>query len=55
MAISKDNVRTNITIPKQLKRDLEEFAKLDHRSFNNMVITILQNYVNGEYSEGIKD
>ena len=55
MTVSKDSVRTNITISKQLKKDLEEFAKLDHRSFNNMVINILQNYVDGEYSEGVKD
>lgn len=44
MTISKDNTRTNITIPKELKSKLEELAKQDNRSFNNLVITILRNY-----------
>lgn len=44
MTISKNNTRTNITIPKELKTKLEELAKQDNRSFNNLVITILRNY-----------
>ena len=42
MAVSKDNTRTNITIPKELKAELEEIAKKQNRSFNNLVITILK-------------
>jgi len=45
MTISKDNTRTNITIPKELKKELEELAKQDNRSFNNLVITILKEFV----------
>ena len=45
MSISKDNTRTLITIPKELKKQLEELAKKDNRSFNNLIITILKNYV----------
>lgn len=45
MTISKNNTRTNITISKELKSKLEQLAKNDNRSFNNLVITILSNYV----------
>ena len=43
--ISKDNTRTNITIPKTLKAKLEALAKQDQRSFNNLVIKVLTDYV----------
>jgi len=43
--ISDNNTRTLITIPKELKSKLEELAKLDNRSFNNLVATILAKYV----------
>ncbi|HHX32332.1 MAG TPA: DNA-binding protein [Bacteroidales bacterium] len=46
MAISKDNVRTIITIPKELKKQLENLAKQDSRSFSNLVVKILKDYVN---------
>ena len=45
MAISKDNTRTNITINKELKKQLEDIAKEQNRSFNNLVITILKEYI----------
>jgi len=45
MAISKDNTRTLITIPKELKKQLEKLAKNDNRSFNNLVVKILNDYV----------
>jgi predicted HicB family RNase H-like nuclease len=47
VTISKDNTRTNITIPKELKKQLEEIAKSENRPFNNLVITILKDYVKG--------
>lgn len=43
--IAKTNTRTNITIPKDLKAKLEEMAKEQNRSFNNLVITVLKEYV----------
>ena len=43
--ISDKNTRTLITISKELKKTLEGIAKEDNRSFNNLVITILSNYV----------
>lgn len=45
MSISKNNTRTLITIPKELKKQLEEIAKQDNRSFNNLVVKILKDYV----------
>lgn len=45
MAIAESNVRTNITMPKELKSKLEELAKKENRSFNNLVVTILKEYV----------
>ena len=43
--ISDKNTRTLITIPKELKKQLEEIAKKDNRSFNNLVVKILKDYV----------
>lgn len=45
MTISKDKTRTNITISKELKKNLETISKEQNRSFNNLVITILENYI----------
>lgn len=45
MSVSELNTRTNITFPKDLKAKLEELAKKENRSFNNLVITILRDYV----------
>ena len=43
--ISDLNTRTNITIPKTLNKELEDIAKQENRSFNNLVITILKEFV----------
>lgn len=45
MSISKDKVRANLIINKELKKRLEELAVRDNRSFNNLVITILENHL----------
>ena len=45
MAISKENTRTNITIPKDMKEQLTNIAANENRSFNNLVITILKDYL----------
>ena len=44
MPISSENTRTIITISKELKSKLEEQAKKEHRSFNNLVISVLEEY-----------
>ena len=48
--ISDLNTRTNITISKELKKELEDIAKEQNRSFNNLVITILKNFVSDTQS-----
>ena len=50
MTISKDNTRTQLTISKELKKQLENIAKEQNRSFNNLVITILKNFVSDTQS-----
>mgnify|MGYP003193079700 CR=1 FL=1 len=44
--VRKDKTRTNITIEKELKTKLEQIAKEQNRSFNNLIITILKDYTN---------
>lgn len=48
MTISAHNTRTNITIPKVLKKKLEEIAKEQNRSLNNLIITILANSIKNQ-------
>ena len=43
--IADINTRTNITIPKDLKAKLELIATEQNRSFNNLVITVLKEFV----------
>jgi predicted HicB family RNase H-like nuclease len=43
--ISDKNTRTVITIPKELKEKLEKLAVDENRSFNNLVITVLKEFV----------
>lgn len=44
--IAETNTRTLLTISKEMKAELEKVAKEENRSFNNLVITVLQNYLN---------
>lgn len=44
--IADHNTRTNITISKELKAQLEQIASEQNRSFNNLVITVLKDFVN---------
>ncbi len=47
--INKDvNIRTTLTIPKDLKSQLELLAKEDNRSVNNMIINILDKYIKSD-------
>lgn len=47
--ISDANTRTLITIPKELKVQLEQIASNDNRSFNNLVITVLKEFVSNTH------
>ena len=46
--IAPNKTRTNITIEKELKSQLEEIAKKEDRSFNNLVINILKEYMKNQ-------
>jgi metal-responsive CopG/Arc/MetJ family transcriptional regulator len=41
MAISKENTRVLITIPKTLKKELEEIARIENRSLSNYVLNLI--------------
>lgn len=43
--VAPNKTRTNITIEKELKITLEQFAKEDGRSFNGLIIKVLSDYV----------
>lgn len=43
--ISKNKVKTTIVMEKELKSSLEEIAKKERRSFNNLMTSILHLYV----------
>lgn len=45
MAIGKDKTRMNLTIAKDLKNKLEQIAKEENRSLNNLIITILEDKI----------
>lgn len=45
MPVGNDKIRANITFPAELKKKLEEIAKKENRSFNNLVVTVLQGFV----------
>lgn len=46
--VAPNKTRTNITIEKELKYQLEEIAKKEGRSFNNLVINILKEYIKNQ-------
>lgn len=48
MTIGKDKIRTNITINKELKKQLENIAVKQNRSFNNLIVTILKEYIDNK-------
>ena len=43
--VADTNTRTNITIPKDLKAKLELIATEQNRRFNNLIITVLKEFV----------
>mgnify|MGYP000403941175 CR=1 FL=1 len=45
MVISKKNTRVTITIPKELKRELEEKAKQENRTLSNYIVHILKKHL----------
>ena len=53
MSIGKDKVRANLIIKKETKKKLEEVAKRHNRSFNNLVVTIINEYLNPTNPTGL--
>lgn len=49
--VAPNKTRTNITIEKDLKVQLEEQAKKENRSFNNLVIHILKEYLQNKKNQ----
>lgn len=45
MAISKDKTGVLVNMDKSLKEKLSELAKDQNRSLNNLIVTVLQKYV----------
>lgn len=43
--ISDKNTRYPLTISKVLKKDLQNEAKKQNRSLNNLIITVLEDYI----------
>ena len=43
--VAKENVRTSLTINRETKEQLTKLAKKDGRSFNNLVIAIINDYL----------
>ncbi|MEK4581777.1 ribbon-helix-helix protein, CopG family [Bacillus sp. FSL R12-0074] len=48
MTISKDKTRYSLSIEKEVKEKLEQEAKKQNRSLNNLIETILKNYITNE-------
>lgn len=46
--VAPNKTRTNITIEKELKAKLEEQARKEGRSFNNLIINILKEYMKNQ-------
>lgn len=46
MGISKDNTRIALTIPKELKTELEKLAQKENRSLNNLILTLIKKSLN---------
>lgn len=44
--IADSNTKICLTIPKDLKSALQEIARRENRSFNNLIITVLLQYLN---------
>ena len=45
MAVSKDKTGVLVNMDKSLKVKLSEIAKNQNRSLSNLIVTVLQNYV----------
>ena len=45
MAIAENKVRTSIILDKDLKKEVEQLAKQEDRSFNSLLVVALKHYL----------
>lgn len=45
MAISEDNTKANVIMPRELKKRLMSYAEKENRSLSNLIVTILMDYL----------
>ena len=45
MSVGSDKSRTTVNFPVGLKEQLTQIAKQENRTLNNLIVTILQDYV----------
>lgn len=50
MAVSKDNTRIQVTLPKDVKKELEKKASDCNRSVSNYIVTLILNDLNKDAS-----
>ena len=43
--MKESNIRTTIVIPKELKEHLTKIAEQQNRSFSNLLVTLLKDFV----------
>ncbi|MFS0657351.1 DNA-binding protein [Niallia alba] len=48
MAISENNDRLTVIIPKELKQRLKDLADNQNRSLSNYVVTVLENHADNQ-------
>ena len=48
MTISKTNVQMSLIIPKELKQELKQVAANENRSLNNLINTVLMEYLHNK-------
>lgn len=53
--VNKDDktVKTSVRMPLDMSRDMEVIAKKDHRSFNSLMLKILDDYIKKNKAEGV--
>lgn len=48
MTIRKTNTQMSLVIPKELKQELKQVADSQNRSLNNLINTVLMEYLNNK-------
>jgi predicted HicB family RNase H-like nuclease len=48
MTIRKTNIQMSLIIPKELKQELKQVADSQNRSLNNLINTVLMDYLNNK-------